>query len=63
MKNKVFFDKGRPESSESLSVKVVRSMRELFRVYRQLGLKNQASEMRRAARDFVRADRLAPIYK
>jgi len=57
--NNIFFDKGRPDSSNSLSVRVVRGMLDLFRHYRKLGYKNQASEMRDTVRGFVRADRQA----
>lgn len=54
---KVFFNKGNPNSSPSLDIQIVRGMHDLFRHYRKLGLRNSAAEMRDAVRSYVRAQR------
>lgn len=54
---KVFFNPANPDCNNSLDVRVVRGILDLFRYYRKLGLKNSASEMRDYARSYIKGQR------
>ncbi len=54
---KVFFNRGNPNSTPSLDIQIVRGMRELFSFYRKLDMRDSSAEMRDAVRSYVQAQR------